>query len=126
MLIYGQQEIFADHVVYKSPHNYQVILKLHFDEDTLFAYQHSRDEFPARQIYLILDPMNIAEIKTAPILSGKLIQEIDNGNPKIIKENVSIPSGEFSVLYLEALPFTENSIQIAEPPCPRHPPVKCY
>ena len=46
MILVGETEIFASHIVYKVPHNFQVILKIKFDPATLATYRTARAEHP--------------------------------------------------------------------------------
>jgi hypothetical protein len=104
MLIYGSEEIFASHVVYKSPHNYQVILSLTLTDDVKAAYLRARAAHPEESLYLLLDEMDIAKIRDLDSLSGTLQRETPSGERETLATGVTITKDKFKVLFFNELP----------------------
>lgn len=70
MLLFGTEEVFADHIVYKVPHNYQVILRVNFDSDVKQAYLNAKENYPKDTFIFLLDSMDIARIVDVESISG--------------------------------------------------------
>lgn len=105
MLVFGTDEIFASHLVYKRPHNYQVILTLNFDQETRAAYLIFRQNRPFALVKFLLDHSDIAKIESMEALTGPLLYEDEAGKNQEILPNISIPRKDFKILYLEELPL---------------------
>ena len=106
MILLGTTEIFASHIVYKQPHNFQVILKIQFDEKTKVAYQTARDENTESLFIFLLHSMDISQIQTMESISGKLLFEGPDGQRNIILENVVIDKDHFKVVYFDEVPLS--------------------
>lgn len=106
MLVFGVNETFASHIVYKNPHNFQVILRLRFDDKVQRAYTTERQAHPSAKIFLLLNPMNIAEIADAVELTGALLREDENGERSTIVPEVKLQSTAFDLVYFSELPLS--------------------
>ena len=104
MLIYGSEEIFASHVVYKAPHNYQVILSLTLPDDVKAAYLRGRATHPDESLYLLLDEMDISKIREMDSLSGTLQRETPTGERETLATGVVINKDNFKILFFNELP----------------------
>lgn len=129
MLLFGSEEVFADHIVYKEPHNFQVILKVEFDDSTKANYLAARADFPTDEIVFMLDPMSIGSIETAVAISGKIIHRNETGQG-IVQAGITLQDSQFDVIYFNELPLslagTVHYRQGRELKCQRYPIVKCY
>ena len=105
MLLFGSDEVFADHIVYKEPHNFQVILKIDFDQATKEAYLEARANHPDEEIVFLLDPMNIETIEQAAVLSGKILLRTDSGQ-NVIRSEITLDQSQFKVLFFNKLPLS--------------------
>lgn len=105
MVLFGSAEIFASHIVYKEPHNFQVILQVAFDPAVRALYQRERAARPANQLIYLLDPMHIAEIATLTSLKGDLISEFPDGKRVTLSTGVVLPKGSFRLIFFNELPL---------------------
>lgn len=115
MILLGEREVFASHIVYKRPHHYQVLVSLKFDEATQAAYLAAKKAHPQALFILLLDPMEIGKIKDQESLVGSLTYQVDGGESQVLLPEVAVPKERFEVLYLEELDF------IPEPEPHSHP-----
>jgi len=106
MVLYGQEEVFASHLVYKVPHNFQVILKVNFDEKTQVTYRRERALYPQQKIIYLLDTMNIKDIASAEFISGQVFRIDENGKRIELASEVSLSRGGFAVVYFSELPLS--------------------
>src|SRR4051812_45565102 len=60
MVLFGDSEVFASHVVYKVPHNYQVVLQLVLLNSEKLKLDEARAAFPNDSFFYLLDPMDIS------------------------------------------------------------------
>ncbi len=104
MLIYGFEEIFASHVVYKAPHNYQIILSLTLTDDVKTAYIRGRATHPDESLFLLLDEMDISKIREMDSLSGTLQRETSSGERETLATGVVITKDNFKILFFNELP----------------------
>jgi len=104
MLIYGSEEIFASHIVYKAPHNYQVILSLTLTDDVKAAYQRGRSTHPEESLFLLLDEMDISKIRDMDSISGTLQRETPTGERETLATGVTITKDNFKILLVNELP----------------------
>jgi len=109
MILLGTQEVFASHIVYKQPHNFQVILQLQLDNAAKEAYLKSKAEHPESLHIFLLDPMDIKEISSQTSISGKLLYEDSEGNRQTILEGVVLPKDRFKVIYFDEVPLSLES-----------------
>lgn len=105
MIVYGEQEIFLSHIVYLEPHNYQVILKVNLDPQTLKNYLASRRDHPEDLHLLLLDDMHIGDIAKAMQLKGTLSRQT-TGKPAVIANRVTLDRNDFSIVYFNELPLS--------------------
>lgn len=55
MLMFGQTEVFLSHLpMFHSPHDYQVLLKIKIDADSLAKYKNSLKKFPQEKVYTLV------------------------------------------------------------------------
>ena len=108
MLLNGSDEIFASHIVYKKPHNFQIILRVRFPEAVKQHYLNVRTNDPDAQIVFLLDPMDISAIAAAPAITGSL-QERGSSN-KIIVPHVTLQKKDFDVIFFDELPLDLNDV----------------
>src|SRR4051812_41958562 len=89
MILFGENEVFASHIVYKVPHNFQVILSLNLDSHDLKEYHDARAANPDSQFIYLLDEMNIKDINSVDLIRGRLMY-IDSNDQKheVIKDLV--------------------------------------
>lgn len=106
MVIFGETEIFLSHIVYKSPHNYQVLLKIEPDEEFRQIYGDSRKNHPDDDYIFLLDGMNIAEIADSGSISGTLFRTDETGLKTILSPDVKIDRLHFKVFYFNELPLS--------------------
>lgn len=106
MVIYGEGEgIYASHVVYKQPHNYQVILKLNLDQESRSAYEAAARKYPGIALNFLLDHMDLRTITSAESISGMIMARKDG---QVLEEirRVTLRKSEFKVLYFKQLPLS--------------------
>jgi hypothetical protein len=106
MVLVGENEIFASHIVYKSPHNYQVILKINLSAETRSKYLSARKSAPGNLMILLLDSMDISKIASTTALSGTLLSEDQNGNRSELETNIKIEQKDFQLLYFDEVPLS--------------------
>ena len=106
MVLYGTNEIFASHIVYKSPHNYQVILKLDLDLKTKEVYLKSLSEHSNDQFILLLDSMDIKDIADVSFISGQILHEDPSGNRNVVLDHIVIDRKDYKVVFFNELPLS--------------------
>jgi hypothetical protein len=109
MLLFGETEIFASHIVYKVPHNFQVILKIRLDEKSKDAYLKERAQYPNDQIIFLLDSMDISRIKEKPQIVGEIFRRGEDEAKYPIGENVILNPSDYSMIYFDELPLDLRS-----------------
>jgi hypothetical protein len=105
MIMLGEKEIFISHIVYKVPHNYQVILKIKLDQNILTNYLQAKRNTPNNLMILLLDHMDISKIAEVSEISGTIFTEDSLGNRTEIKPNVKIAKENFSIIYFDEVPL---------------------
>lgn len=103
MVMYGESEVFLSHIVYKVPHNYQVILRIRLTNEVLHKYLEAK-KFSTQMIFL-LDKMNIAEIVNTGFLKGIIYSEDREGVRTQIQTDVKIEKQNFDIIYFNELPL---------------------
>lgn len=103
MLLFGSEEIYASHIVYKSPHNFQVILKLRLPDNVKEHYLLLRDSHPDAQIVLLLDPFDISTIATASTISGLI--KVRGSSNRILTPRVTLTRNDFDLVFFNELPL---------------------
>lgn len=106
MILLGTDEVFASHIVYKEPHNYQVILKVEFDPLTLEVYRQSRQANPEKLYIFLMDSVDIGKISGQNEISGKILFENENSERVTIRENVILEKTQYKILYFDELPLS--------------------
>lgn len=105
MILYGENEIFVSHLVYKAPHNYQVILKVQFPENIRERYFETKKAHPDDTYIFLLDKMHIAEIGGLESITGTLTRT-DSGNVKtVLAESVKVDKADYKVVFFNELPL---------------------
>jgi hypothetical protein len=106
MLIFGRAEIYASHLLYKVPHNYQVMLKLELPPAVENLYLKERVKHPADKFIFLLDEMNISQIEKADGISASIFRRDRAGEKHVLVPRVELESKDFIVLYLNELPLS--------------------
>jgi len=109
MVLFGQAEIYASHIVYKVPHNFQVILKLYPDKQTKEKYLADFESHPNDQFILLLDKMDISQIESANQVSGTIFRTDDQGKKVTVVESVSLEKSQFKIIFFDELPLSLES-----------------
>ncbi|MGE0174971.1 MAG: hypothetical protein AB7T49_19415 [Oligoflexales bacterium] len=107
MVVYGVDEVFASHIVYKQPHNFQVILRINFSAPVLDAYRTARSEHPSDTYIFLLDPSDISQIGSATSLKGSLSRSNEEGQ-QVIAPEVTLDRNDFQVIFFQELPLSLN------------------
>jgi hypothetical protein len=108
-LLLGTNEVFATHIVAPPPHNWQVNLQLSLDQATLKAYLATKASGADGDVILVLDPIDIAQLKGATYITGDIIQKAYDGTIRPIATHISLVAGEFRVLYSRELSFPSKA-----------------
>ena len=106
MVLFGEQEVFASHIVYKEPHNFQVILSLDIDPDSLQKYLTAKAEHPSEQLLYLLDAMDIKEIDSANGISGSVFYIDGNGEKHEVIPNLTLQRSNFKIVYFDEVPLS--------------------
>lgn len=104
MVLYGTNEIFASHIVFKNPHHYQVILGLDLPEEIRARYTAERAANPGARFIYLLDPMSIGAIETAAEISGTIFRRGPDGEKIILARQVRLPRARFKIIFFNTLP----------------------
>ena len=105
MVLFGTAETFASHIVYKIPHNYQVILELGLSNEAREKYLSAKGAFPESLFVLLLDPNDISRIESAPEITGT-IYRIENNRRIEIAAGVRVSRKDFRMIYFDELPLS--------------------
>lgn len=108
MILFGSLPIFASHIVYKKPHNYQVILEVSLDSTARQLYHETILKFPNDQMILLLDSMDIGQIERKPSLTAKLIRTTEQGERKILDEHITIKPEDYKIIFFDEIPLNLN------------------
>lgn len=106
MLLFGEEEIFASHLVYREPHNYQVILALSLDRESREAYLRARAAQPGARMIYLLDHLDIGRIGELPSISGRVFLSDSEGREREVLPSLVLSKDRFRVLYLNELPLS--------------------
>lgn len=104
MLLFGETEIFASHIVYKVPHNFQVILKLELPANIRELYLRERKLHPTETFIYFLDRMHIGDIGQASAIAGNIFRKNDAGEKVYLARDVRLPRESFAIVYFNELP----------------------
>ena len=106
MVLFGETEVFASHIVYKVPHNYQVILTLSLSAEDQEKYLVARKAHPSEQFIYLLDAMDIKNIVTETSISGTVFYLDSDGNKHEVIPSLKLTNNEFKVIYFDELPLS--------------------
>ncbi|WP_413291075.1 hypothetical protein [Bdellovibrio sp. HCB337] len=106
MIFFGENEFYASHLVYKSPHNYQVLVKLQLDVNTKAVYAKVKKEFPKDLFIFLLDTMDIKEIESQEVLTGKILREDESGQRIDLATGLTFNKTQFKILFFNELPLS--------------------
>ncbi len=106
MILLGEAEVFASHIIYKEPHNYQVILQLNFNSEDQRAYLDAKKANPNSLFFLTLDHMDISKISTSQAISGSIYFEDPGAQKHLLIPKVILAKNEYRVLYFDKLPLS--------------------
>jgi hypothetical protein len=106
MALYGNKgAVYLSHLVYKAPHNYQVILKVNFPEKygQLFSELESH---PDDQFIMVLENLEIGRIQEKPALNGMILRIDQRGSKDLIFDKASLEPSDYSIIYFAELPLS--------------------
>jgi len=106
MLLFGEAEIYASHLVYKVPHNFQVVLKLALPPAVEQIYRAERARNPRDRFIFLLEEMNISQIESAQSIAASIFRIDGAGVKHVLVPRVEMPRKDFLVLYLNELPLS--------------------
>jgi hypothetical protein len=113
MVLFGDESVFASHIVYKQPHNFQVILELELPEDVKQAYLAAKQSHPKDRFILLLNPMDIGEIEAADSIGGVIFRRGANGTRTDIWSQVTLSKADFKIIYFDELPLSLGVLEAA-------------
>lgn len=105
MILYGENEIFISHLVYKAPHNYQVILKVQFPENVRERYFETKKAHPDDTYIFLLDKMHIADIGGLESITGTLARTDSEGVKTVLAESVKVDKADYKIVFFNELPL---------------------
>jgi hypothetical protein len=106
MILLGEGPIFASHIVYKEPHNFQVLLEIKFDEETKSLYLASKADHSQALFIFLLDPIDIKNISTQEFISGSISYTDSAEQRHEVIHHVTVSRANFKVIYLDELPLS--------------------
>lgn len=107
MIIFGDQgHHYASHIVYKAPHNFQVVLKLQLNSDLDQRLASEKSQHPTDEFVYLLDAMDISQIKNQPSLRGQILRKSMDGVTRIISALVELKASDYSIIYFDELPLS--------------------
>ncbi|MFZ3230668.1 MAG: hypothetical protein WA160_10725 [Pseudobdellovibrio sp.] len=110
MILFGENEIFASHIVFTAPHNFQIILKLSLDKSTTDTYVNEKLKHTSDKFIFLLDPMDIKNIATVDFISGAIFRIDKNETKTELLNNVLLERNDFEVIFFNELPLSLNTI----------------
>lgn len=109
MILFGEREIFASHIVYKVPHNFQVILSLSLSQEDREQYLAAKRAHPDEQFIFLLDPIDIATVASQEVISGIVFYLDADGTRHEVISNLRITAENFKLIYFDELPLSLSS-----------------
>lgn len=106
MVLLGLDEVFASHIVYKTPHNFQVELAVKLPPDVQAVYRAARVEHPDDTYIFLLDSMSIADIGTQERLSGQVFRLDAEDRRTDLASDVVLERDAFRVVFFQKLPLS--------------------
>lgn len=104
MIMFGETEVFLSHIVYKVPHNYQVLLNVQLPILAFQAYLEAKKNAPKNLMIFLLDSMDISQINSASLLKGTMYSEDLEGVRSEVLADIEIPKEGFKILFFNELP----------------------
>lgn len=105
MIMMGTDEVFISHIVYKVPHNYQVILKIELEKSIHSEYLKIRQNHPDSLVIILLDHMDISKIADASFITGTILVENAQGDRTEMITHVKIAKENFQIVYFDEVPL---------------------
>ena len=107
MILFGTPgTYYASHIVYKAPHNFQVILMLNLSEDIKGKIVSEVQYYPDDQLIYLLDQMDISQIESKPPISGQVFRTSSDGVKHMILEKMELQSNQYDLIYFDELPLS--------------------
>ncbi len=106
MVLFGEDKIYASHIVYKVPHNFQVILEVQLPPDAKEKYLEARRQDPQGTFVLLLDHMDIRDIASATGISGPIQKFQDSGPNLPIAPTFRLERKDYRLIYFDELPLS--------------------
>lgn len=106
MILLGSDEIFATHIVYNVPHNFQVILTLQLPLEVKTLYQQQRQLHPNDQFRFVLKHLDISQIQALGSVTGAVLRVHSDGKKTTIIDDVTLTKNQFKVLFFDELPLS--------------------
>lgn len=116
MVLFGNGDTYyASHIVYKEPHNFQVILKINLDSSIKEKIASEMQAHLEDQFIYLLDHMDISQINEKPDISGQIFRIAGNGSKQVIFDQVSLNANEYSIIYFDELPLSLGNSETKMP-----------
>ena len=106
MILFGEEKTYISHKVYKSPHNWQVLLEITLSESVKSRYLDAKKGNPESIFLFVLDSMDISEIAAQPALAGAIYRVAKNGEKIELVHDVRVERKDFQLLYINELPLS--------------------
>lgn len=106
MVLFGRNQLYVSHIVYISPHNYQVILEVSLSKKIRERYFKSKQQYPTDLFIFLLDPIDISKINSEKIdLYGTMLRENKDGQRVEIATSIKIPREKYQIIFFDELPL---------------------
>ncbi len=106
MVLFGGSEVFASHIVYKQPHNYQVILSLQLSPEEKAIYLKALQANPQQQFIYLLDHMDIKDIASVDAISGTVFYYDEAETKQEVIASLKLTKENFRIIYFSELPLS--------------------
>jgi len=108
MVMYGESEIFLSHLVYKVPHNYQVILKIELPTEVRERYLAEKKAHPQDRFIFLFDHMCIEDIAEAEYVVGEIFRKDALGNKIVLEASLQLMKENYKIVFFNELPTDLN------------------
>lgn len=108
MVMYGESEIFLSHLVYKVPHNYQVILKIELPTEVREHYLAEKKAHPEDRFIFLFDHMCIGDIAEAEHVVGEVFRKDALGNKIVLETSLKLTKENYKIIFFNELPTDLN------------------
>lgn len=106
LLLYGQEEVFASHIIAPSPHHHQLILKIKLPVTARDLLKRERASHPGQSFIYRLEAMDLGEFGVQTELRGRL-QRIESSATRVpLIEDLRIPKDHVEIIYHAELPLS--------------------